>query len=104
GLTPALVAPGVVVAQRFQLARAFTLGAGALFLPMQPTSDGGYGFGLTALAADACAVAAAGRVTVSACAQVWFGALHAFVAAAPTRIPLSAGDHPWLALASSSGV
>ncbi|MFT3768837.1 MAG: hypothetical protein QM820_25615 [Minicystis sp.] len=98
GLLPA-PAPGVSLAGHFALTRSAQITAEALFLPEARTSDGRFGFGLTALSVGACVVAFGGSAAdLAACGSIWGGALHAVVY---DLQPTAPGDYAWAGAAAT---
>ncbi len=88
-------APGLDLAGQVAVASRVQVGGEALWLPEARTSDGHFGFGLTALALGACVTALRIRVAdLSGCASFWAGALHAVVY---DLTPATPGDWFWAA-------
>lgn len=74
----------------------FTVGLS--LLPQQETADGRFAFGLTSGSAGACfGRAIGGRFVGHLCGELQAGATHAVVLDSQQLVPLSQGDHLWLA-------
>jgi hypothetical protein len=98
GLLPAS-APGMAVAGQVAVARAARVTVEALWMPEGRTSDGRFGFGLTAFSLGACfAPLRLPVVELALCGSAWGGALHAVVYATAPEAP---GDSLWAAAAAS---
>ncbi len=92
GLLPS-AAPGFAIAADLPAYRALHATAGAVFLPEARTSDGDFGFGLTAGWVGACvAPYRSSRLVASLCGELLLGAIHSVVYAYE---PTQPGDRFW---------
>jgi hypothetical protein len=94
GLLPRTAPAGMLAAEVRVFPRVQISGE-ALWMPERPTTDGRFGFGLTAFGLGVCyGFLERPRVDLAACSSLWAGALHAVVY---TLIPTQPGDRAWAA-------